>query len=186
MYPKTTFLKQEMDSAGQALFQDRVYPSKDMAGSHLHLRKEPKRAHQRFEIDLPYLLLYEKFDAKSDRAIYLEFSEVSKVFASNSLRSFQAQGPLLHSHDFYELTFVLSGRLHMQIENEEQFYSPGECCLCNKNIHHAERMDSDVEIFLLLIKEDYIKDALEANYYYDSEGNFHTIGNFFHTLVSQR
>ena len=88
-------------------------------------------------------------------------------------------GLRLHSHDFYELTFVLSGELNMRIEDEYITYRPGECCLCNKNIHHVEVMDHNTEIVLFLLKEEYLRDLISANYYYDRDGNPHAIGSVF-------
>ena len=88
-------------------------------------------------------------------------------------------GLRLHSHDFYELTFVLSGKLKMRIEDEYITYFSGECCLCNKNIHHVEVMDRNTEIVLFLLKEEYLRDLISANYYYDQDGNPHAVGSVF-------
>lgn len=67
----------------------------------------------------------------------------------------------------------------MRIEDEYITYRPGECCLCNKNIHHVEVMDHNTEIVLFLLKEEYLRDLISANYYYDGDGNPHAIGSVF-------
>ena len=185
MYPKTTFLKREMDSSDNYSFKKQQYKSKDMKESHLKLHNEPERSYQYFEIDMPYLILYENFNMVANRAIYLEFSEDNKIFASKTFGTYDEQEQRLHSHDFYELTFVLSGQLHMKIENEDLVYYPGECCICNKNIHHMELMDTKTEIVLLLLKEEYIKAVFDTNFYYDNKGNPHVAETFFNTFIIQ-
>ena len=46
--------------------------------------------------------------------------------------------PILHNHDYFELMFVLRGKLKIQIEETVYTYQAGDACLFDRNIHHAE------------------------------------------------
>ena len=101
------------------------------------------------EIGMPYMIIHESTDHKRGELNSLEFTESNKnYFFSSTSRLDLAGTRTLHSHDFYELTIVLEGELHLQIENETVTYHAGECCLCNKNIRHKELHDSEFEIIL--------------------------------------
>ena len=179
MYPKQTSFQTEYSELNKDYMKG-LTRHHDMSHSNLVLHDNKNSLYQYFEINMPYLILYESINPKADRSMYMEFTESSIIDASMSYAKFSSQGGLrLHSHDFYELTFVLSGDLTMRIEDEYITYHPGECCLCNKNIHHVEVMNRDTEIVLFLLKEEYLRDMFNTNYYYDNDGNAHAIGSVF-------
>ncbi len=183
MYPKTTFSKKQMISVFPESVKQQTYKSGQIEHSHLIFHSEAGCSYHQFDIDMPYLILYESFHIPMDSFTYMEFSEDNKIYASKSLSGTTDDERALHSHDFYELTFVLSGELTMRIEDEILTYYPGECCLCNKNIHHTELKDTTAEIVLFLLKENFIKEVFEGNYYYDTNGEQHTLGTLFHTFI---
>lgn len=77
----------------------------------------------------------------------------------------------LHSHDFYEIMFVLSGEVYVNIENERHVYQKGSCCILNKNVKHAEEYNTDFEIVFLQISTELMKQiyaTLSLNFF-DSE-----------------
>lgn len=138
------------------------------------------------EIGMPYMIMYESLDTRCGRAVTFEFTESMKNYIFSSITELNKIGPRpLHSHDFYELTIVLSGEVKLQIENEVVAYHAGECCLCNKNIHHKEILDTDFELVLFMFKEEYIKSVLEKDVLYDKDGNTYTNNTFFHHLFKQ-
>lgn len=138
------------------------------------------------EIGMPYMIMYESLDLKHDRAIMFEFTESMKNYIYSSFSELLTLGSRpLHSHDFYELTIVLSGEVKLQIENEIVVYHAGECCLCNKNIHHREIFDTDFELVLFMFKEEYIRSILEKDILYDESGTAYTNRTFFHHLFAQ-
>ena len=135
------------------------------------------------EIGMPYMIMYEALDREHDRMTALEFTESRKYYAFSSLEELDRLEPRpLHSHNFYELTIVLSGEVRLQIENEIVTYGAGECCLCNRNIHHKELHDTDFEIVLFMFREEYIRSVLEQDTFYDEKGNAHIRETFFHHL----
>lgn len=136
------------------------------------------------EIGMPYMILYESLNTVQDQAVFFEFTEGSKNTIHSSLTELKSMGERsLHSHDFYELTVVLSGEIVLQIEDERITYHAGECCLCNKNIHHREIFETDFEIVLFLFQEDYIQSVLSENLLYDAEGKGYVKDTFFNQLL---
>lgn len=57
----------------------------------------------------------------------------------------------LHKHDFFELMFVLSGNIYVNIENERHVYRKGDSCILNRNVMHTEEYKTDFEIVFLQI-----------------------------------
>lgn len=162
MYPKPIFSELISPSAdGKAAAP--IRQSTDIFDSHLVFHQPEKAEYQYFEIRVPFLLMYEAIDLRTDAAVYMEFSRDRQICLRNSLESYRKLDRQLHSHDFYEITYVLSGRLTMLIEGDTLSYEAGECCVCNKNIHHVEVMDEDTELVLLALKEDFVKSLLSES-----------------------
>lgn len=137
------------------------------------------------EIDMPYMIIYEMADPEADTFVSIEYSEHNKMVCNVTYQEFLEQEAMpLHFHDFYEITFVLSGCLTMQFEEEYVVYMPGDGVLSNKNIHHREILDQKIEIVLFLLKEDFVQNLLYKNYHYDSLGRPLPIGSFFYELFT--
>ena len=136
------------------------------------------------EIGMPYMILYESLNTEQDQSVFFEFTEGAKNMIHTTRSELKSFGERpLHSHDFYELTVVLSGEIALQIEDEQITYHAGECCLCNKNIHHREIFETDFEIVLFLFQEDYIQSVLSQNLFYDTEGKRYVKNIFFDDLL---
>lgn len=185
MYPKTIFSKKAANHLQEHIWDRKIRQSEDMNASHLILFDESSSVYQFFDINMPYLVIYESLNIGADSMIYQEFSENNRIFSERPYSEFVTQSRRLHSHNFYELTFVLSGQLTMRIEDENIIYNQGDCCICNRNIHHMELMEQDTEIVLFLMKEEYIHDAFDTNYYYDRKGRPLSIGTVFDVFFSE-
>lgn len=138
------------------------------------------------EIGMPYMILYESVTADQDNAVTFEFTESHNnyIYSTRSALEVLGERPL-HAHDFYELTIVLSGEVTIQIEDEFVTYHAGDCCLCNRNIHHREVQDHDFELLLFMFKEEYIRSILEEDVLYDDSGNIYLKDNIFHRLFQK-
>lgn len=184
MYPIQTFSNvsdaelQEKESSRQIIRSD------NLLHSHLILHDEGNSIYQSFDINMPYLMIYESMNLAANASIYQEFSENNKVLVGSPYKDFINRSRKLHFHNFYELTFVLSGQLSMKIEDEYIMYRQGDCCLCNKNIHHLELMESDTEILLILMQEEYVQNVFGTNLFYDDKGNAHSISTVFDSFIS--
>lgn len=187
MYLKQTFSSEPDIHLHENLSGRKIIRSEDLSYTHLILHDEGDSIYQSFDIDMPYLVLYEAVNIDADTSIYQEFSENNKVLTGTPYKEFitRAKSKKLHFHNFYELTFVLSGELTMKIEDEYIVYHQGDCCLCNKNIHHLELMEQNTEIVLFLMKEEYLHDVFSTNYYYDRMGNPHPIRTVFDSFFSE-
>ena len=64
--------------------------------------------------------------------------------------------PILHNHDYFEMVFVKSGILKIQIEHTIYTYREGDACLFDQNIHHAEVQRTDTSIFYCCIAKDFL------------------------------
>ena len=138
------------------------------------------------EIGMPYMILYESVTANQDNAITFEFTESRNnyIYSTRSALDILGERPL-HAHDFYEMTIVLSGEVTIQIEDEFVTYHAGDCCLCNRNIHHREVQDHDFELLLFMFKEEYIRSIIEEDVLYDDSGNVYFKDNIFHRLFQK-
>ncbi len=168
MCPKATF-QNEIKKATKKVNRD-IIESDNLEYTHLKFHNDPNALYQTVDIDMPYLIVYESVSTKGNQTTYQEFSENNKVLLHSEYSGFikdKIGTPKLHSHNFYELTYVLSGELTLRIEDEDIVYHAGDCCICNKNIHHMEMMDRDTEFVLFLIKEEYIQIIRDTNYFYD-------------------
>lgn len=185
MYRKSTLFQDEI-SRYELITSQEFSRHHNMAHSNLVLNDPPDSLYQYFEINMPYLILYESINPAANLSVYMEFTENSFLDASTPYTEYmQSTSPKLHSHDFYELTFVMSGELTMRIEDDDITYHAGECCLCNKNIHHAEQMQQSAEIVLFLLKEDYVRDVFENNFYYDKDGHSHSVDSIFQHFFTE-
>lgn len=183
MYRKSTFDKKVIENPRKA--QRQTIKSENITRSHLSFNDNGGALYTVVDIDMPYIILYELISPKSKSTVYQEYSELQKVLIHNSYTDFKGFDLKLHMHNFYELTYVLSGELTLTIESEDVVYKAGDCCLCNKNIHHIEQTDSDVEFVLFLIKEDYLKDILKKNYFYDDNRHPVQIESIFDVFFAE-
>lgn len=113
------------------------------------------------ELTSPYMFLYEKISQATNQFTVMEFTQSNHFYVYTSyteLMNMETQS--LHKHQFYEITYVLSGTLHMVIEGESYFFETNSGCICNKNIRHVEYHDSDCEFLLIMMQEDFLKELL--------------------------
>ena len=138
------------------------------------------------EIGMPYMILYESRNAEKNSMIAIEYTESGHYYYKPPKEEVNKypERPL-HTHDFYEFTIVLSGEIKLQIERETLILRAGDCCLCNKNIHHKEYFDSTFEVVLFMFQEEYIRNLLSSDILYDNSGNPHPHTSLFHHLFIQ-
>ena len=88
------------------------------------------------------------------RIIYAtaSFTEMYPYFAASRL----------HHHNYYELMFVLEAYMYQVIENRRHLYTPGSCCLVNKNILHSEEHSTDYRVAFLDISDTIIQNIYNA------------------------
>lgn len=77
------------------------------------------------------------------------------------------QSPILHNHDYFELMFILSGTLKIQIEDTIYTYQEGDTCLFDRNIHHAEVQQQNTSIIYCCITKAFLDNWPNGSTAYD-------------------
>lgn len=67
-----------------------------------------------------------------------------------------------HQHNFYELLFVLEGSLFQKIENQRHLYTPGSCCLLNRNVQHTEEYSTNFRAIFLEMSEEFLQEVFAS------------------------
>lgn len=98
---------------------------------------------------------------------------------------FAAHAPVLHNHDYFELMFVRSGTLKLQIENTIYTYHEGDACLFDRNIHHAEISRANTSILYCCITKDFLDNWPECGMSYCPKDN-KLFQQFFHSLEQDK
>ncbi len=63
----------------------------------------------------------------------------------------------LHSHNYFELTYILEGNLYQLVEGNEYLYPVGSCCLLNRNTKHTELFNSSYRALFLTITPEMVQ-----------------------------
>ncbi len=178
---------QKSNKINDTLSQEKFLEQVGVQKSFLKFNNFGSSIYEYLEISMPFMIIYESVDTEEDKAITFEFTESSKnsIYANHSASLGMLGERPLHSHDFYELTIVLSGEVTIQIEDEFMTYTAGDCCLCNKKILHRELQSQNFEILLFMFKEEYILNLIEEDILYDDFGNPYTTENVFHEFFSK-
>ena len=114
------------------------------------------------ELFSPFMFLYGKVSQINDQFVLTEVTKSHNFTISSSYSEFiTAETTSLHRHEFFEITYIVSGTLHMIIEGQDYYFHENDCCVCNKNIRHVELHDIDCEYFLIMLQEDFLKDVLK-------------------------
>lgn len=105
------------------------------------------------------------------------------AFLSREDASFITTGKL-HQHNHYELLFVLSGCVYQNIENYRHLYTPGSCCLLNKNVRHTEEFSTDYRVLFLELSEGFVSslhDDRQLSYFaVDRASSLSELDQFLH------
>ena len=122
-----------------------------------------------YNLNGPFLYTFEKCIQQSQE---LQHAMVAPGYFQHNLWSLQdVYNPdlrPLHRHDAIEIIYVMQGEMTHYIEDFQQVYTAGECCILNKNIRHVESFSSDFEAYFLLLSEQFILDSMNNNHYYNS------------------
>ena len=64
----------------------------------------------------------------------------------------------LHSHDYFELTFIIQGEVEVQVEKKIRTYKQGDVLLLNRNTRHSEEyLKKNSSVFYLGLSEEYLQ-----------------------------
>lgn len=71
----------------------------------------------------------------------------------------------MHQHNCFEFTYVLYGNMYQIVEGKRYLYTPGSCCLMNRNTLHTEDTSTDFKCIFFSVSAEFV--ARLTNY-----GNF--------------
>jgi len=72
-----------------------------------------------------------------------------------------------HSHDFYEIIYILNGRLENCTRNSTFYMSTGDICIMNLSSKHSLKVvDQDTVIFNICIRADEFQNGTFKNFYH--------------------
>ena len=69
----------------------------------------------------------------------------------------------LHSHDYFELMYVIKGNVYQNIENQKHFYPEGSLCLMNRNIRHKEEYTTDYRAAFIALSPALIENLISTS-----------------------
>ncbi len=63
----------------------------------------------------------------------------------------------MHQHNSFEFTYVLRGNMYQLVEGKRYLYTPGSCCLMNRDTLHTEETSTDFVCIFFSVSIDFIK-----------------------------
>ena len=63
----------------------------------------------------------------------------------------------MHQHNCFEFTYVLHGNMYQIVEGKRYLYTPGSCCLMNRNTLHTEDTSTDFVCIFFSVSADFIE-----------------------------
>ncbi len=135
-----------------------------------------------FEILVPYMLTYQS--NTEDACTFFNLSPCSQNRVTISKKdNTTLDVPSLHSHDFFEVMFVISGTVRQRLEGKNFSYSAGECCILNKNIRHQEDFSTDFEVLFLALTDKFLNQLMEHDIQYSpNEACWNYFGSIYHLI----
>ena len=104
------------------------------------------------------------------------FDKNSDVHISLHTKALNSPTPLLHGHDFFEITYVIQGNCEQVIDNYEvNTFSAGSVCIMNPNARHNIYVKSESDLVLNIGLK---KSLFTATFWSLLEQNEH-LGQFF-------
>ena len=144
------FYSSSPDTYTKAELRQKLFPVANGAGS-------------RYLLESPLRLQIISMNPASDEHYYTVSSlepDLSVYISMSRQESEVLLDSRLHHHDFYELLFILEGKVFQKIENQRHLYTAGSCCLLNRNVRHSEEYLSEngpFRILFLQISQSFLK-----------------------------
>lgn len=62
----------------------------------------------------------------------------------------------LHQHNYFEFMYILKGNMYQIVEGKRYLYTPGSCCLLNRNTLHTEELSTEYQNIFFSVSTDFI------------------------------
>lgn len=127
-----------------------VYNEKDLTRQ--PVSREKGEFYDLYNISNNFMLFF--IDYSNSYTSQLIIDPVTRIF------SIEATGPLtlstLHRHQYFELVYVIEGRLDLMIEKAHHRLYPHNACIINTNARHVEEYTTDYSALYISVKPDFL------------------------------
>ena len=62
----------------------------------------------------------------------------------------------MHQHNCFEFTYILHGNMYQIVEGKRYLYTPGSCCLMNRNTLHTEDTSTDFKCIFFSVSSEFV------------------------------
>ncbi len=62
----------------------------------------------------------------------------------------------MHQHNYFEFMYILKGNMYQIVEGKRYLYTPGSCCLLNRNTLHNEELSTDYQNIFFSVSTDFV------------------------------
>lgn len=62
----------------------------------------------------------------------------------------------MHQHNHFEFMYILNGNMYQIVEGKRFLYTPGSCCLLNRNTLHTEEYTTDYQCIFFSVSTDFV------------------------------
>lgn len=97
-------------------------------------------------------------EAMSDSAFSIFNPNAQFNLSANAIQGHER----MHQHNCFEFTYVLRGNMYQLVEGKRYLYTPGSCCLMNRNTLHTEELSSDYTCIFFSVSSEFVERL--ANY----------------------
>lgn len=94
-------------------------------------------------------------DALSESAVSIFTPESQFNVPVNSIKG--RSRDRMHQHNCFEFTYVLRGNMYQNVEGRRYLYTPGSCCLMNRNTLHTEETTTDFTCIFFSVSSEFVE-----------------------------
>lgn len=153
-------------------FREQLFQKYNVKKSALLFHNYSNKCSSYVELSSQYLLLYENIHVSNNHFSLIEFNNAGYYSVHTKYTDVSQLGEQpLHRHDYCEITYVISGELHLRIEDQTYTLHAGEYSLCNSHVRHAEHHDSNCEFVLIMLQSSFIQDLVRLDYQFSLDNS---------------
>ena len=125
----------------------------------IHYESTPFSFYQ--EMKIPYMIikLANHPDVEQSSNVWTMLTPDFKYDASLS-RDLMPTKNIMHQHNYFEFMYVVKGNVYQIIEEKRFLYTPGSCCLLNRNTRHTEEHTTDYQVIFFCVSVNFIERLL--------------------------
>lgn len=140
---------------------------------------------QKYELLEPIVITFEMSETQGSKrklTFYMldEQTAVSSISSDDDIYEMLLNRPP-HSHNSWELMYVLDGSIRHRVEKINSIYPKGSCCLLRQGVNHCEEFTTDFQALFVTVSDELIQKILHEDTYRDQTGR---ISHYNQNLIS--